>query len=73
MDNCADSARQMAIVANAIAVALTKNLTASEQNVLGNLFAQVGATILSIAAATQYCSEAESSRGSSVAASDSSS
>jgi hypothetical protein len=57
MDPCRCNAQQMAIVANVIAVALTENLTASEQNVLGNLIVQIGSTILSIAAATEYCNE----------------
>ena len=55
MDHCIQDSRRMAVVANAIAVALTENLSASEQNVLGNLIAQIGSTILSIAAAEEYC------------------
>lgn len=65
MDNCASSARKLAILANAIAVALTDNLTPSQQNVLGNLVVQVGSTILSIAAATELCKEAQSNNTSS--------
>lgn len=65
MDPCVSSAQKLAIVANTIALALTENLTASEQNVLGNLIVQVGSTILSIAAATQACQEASAKNQSS--------
>jgi len=58
MDNCLGSAQQLSIIANAIAVALTENLTVSQQNALGNLIVQIGSTVLSIAATTDLCSQA---------------
>lgn len=64
MDNCSCSARQLAIIANAVAVALTENLTVSQQNALGNLIVQIGSTILSIAATTDLCSEVSSNASS---------
>jgi hypothetical protein len=60
MDNCVRGAQQLAIIANVIAVALTENLNASEQNVLGNLVVQIGSTILSIAATTELCENTKS-------------
>ena len=60
MDNCKHSAQQLALIASAVAVALTGNLNADEQNVVGNLIVQIGSTILTIAAATQCCESANS-------------
>lgn len=53
-----------AALANAIAIALAKNLTSSEQNVLGNFIAAVGATILTIAAVAQTAEEQNQGSGS---------
>lgn len=50
VDNCLRPGQQIAVIANAIAVAIAKNLTPTEENVLGNLIAQVGSTLLAIAA-----------------------
>lgn len=41
---------KLAIAANAIAVTLAQGLTADEENILGNLFALAGASLLSMAA-----------------------
>lgn len=58
MVRCVTEGQRIALAAHVIATAMAENLTASEQNVLGNLVAQIGATILSIAAVTQACEEA---------------
>jgi hypothetical protein len=50
LENCARPGQQIAILANAIAVALSKGLTPNEENVIGNLITQIGSTLLSIAA-----------------------
>lgn len=61
MDNCVRVAQQLAVVANAIAVAISENLTIDEQNVLGNLICLVGTSLLSIAATAETCSNLKSS------------
>lgn len=59
MNDCREKNRQLVLAANAITVALSKNLSADEENVLGNLLTMVGASILSLAALDQSC-QAES-------------
>lgn len=61
MDNCINNAQQLAVLASTVAVALTENLTPSQQNVLGNLVTQIGSTILSIAATAEYCEQLKTS------------
>lgn len=51
-------ASQASVLANAVATALCKNLTLEEQNVFGNLFALIGASMLSVAAINQAVSSA---------------
>ena len=46
-------AAAMTVAANAIAVAISKGLTLEQQNILGNLMALVGASMLSMAAINQ--------------------
>ena len=46
-------AGSLTIAANAIAVALGHNLSLEEQNIVGNLFALAGASLLSMAAINQ--------------------
>jgi hypothetical protein len=41
---------EIVIIANTIAVAIAQDLNADEENILGNLFALVGASLLSLAA-----------------------
>lgn len=60
MDVCRNQNRQIILAANAITVALSKNLSADEENVLGNLLTMVGASLLSLAALDVSC-EAKSS------------
>lgn len=55
MDNCVRSGQQIALLASALAVAISKGLTTTEENVIGNLIVQVGSVLLSIAAADQAC------------------
>jgi hypothetical protein len=62
VDNCLRTGQQIAVVANAIAIAISKNLTPSEENILGNLIAQVGATLLSIAAIDEVSSSSDESQ-----------
>lgn len=61
MDNCIRVAQQLAILGNTIAVALAEKLTIDEQNVIGNLITLVGASLLSIAATAETCTNAASS------------
>lgn len=49
--------QEVSVVANAIAVAISKNLTPTEENIIGNLITQVGATLLSIAAIDEACED----------------
>ena len=58
MDNCKQSAKQLALIANAVAIALSDNFNADELNVIGNLIVQIGSTLLTIAAVTQSCESA---------------
>ncbi|MDR3551938.1 MAG: hypothetical protein P4L75_02330 [Clostridia bacterium] len=51
-ENKLDSSR-IAVEVNAIAVALSKQLSVDEQNILGNILAAMGATLLTIAAIEQ--------------------
>lgn len=44
-------------IANAIATAISKNLTIEQQNIVGNLFALIGASMLSIAAINESLSK----------------
>ncbi len=60
MDDCKHSAQQLAILANVIAVALSENFSVAEQNLIGNVIVQIGSTILTIAAATDCCNNANS-------------
>lgn len=46
-------AKALTVAANALAVALTEQLTLEEQNILGNLLALAGASMLSMAAINQ--------------------
>lgn len=55
-----------AALAGAVAIALSKNLTPGEQNILGNFITAVGASVLTIAAVAQTVSE-ESAESSSTA------
>ena len=60
MDNCKHRAQQLALIASAVGIALAENFSADEQNVIGNMIVQIGSTILTIAAATQTCENANS-------------
>lgn len=60
MDSCKHSAQQLALIASAVAIALSENFNTDEQNVIGNMIVQIGSTILTIAAATQSCENANS-------------
>lgn len=55
------SGRDIAYIATSIAVAVSKQLTVDELNILGNVVTQVGASMLSIAAVEQSRSQAPSS------------
>jgi hypothetical protein len=46
-------AGSLTVAANAIAVAIGHNLSLEEQNIVGNLFALAGASLLSMAAINQ--------------------
>jgi hypothetical protein len=62
MDNCLRPSQQLTVIANAIAVAISKNLTAREENILGNLITLVGASMLSIAAIDEAYGKSGSAR-----------
>lgn len=55
MDPCKNQNRQLVLAANAISVALSKNLSANEENILGNLLTLIGASLLSLAALDESC------------------
>lgn len=59
MDDCIRQGQQIAIAANAIAVAIAGKLTLEEQNIIGNLLALAGASLLSVAAIGQACQTAK--------------
>jgi hypothetical protein len=47
--------RQVTLLANAIAIALTEGLSSQEKNILGNLLTLVSGSILSMAAIEEAC------------------
>lgn len=51
--------QQLSLYANTIAVALSKELTLDEENVIGNLLTLVGASLLAIAAVDASAEEAK--------------
>lgn len=54
-DACREKNRQLVLAANAVTVALSKNLSANEENVLGNFFSLIGASLSTLAAIDQSC------------------
>lgn len=44
------SPEELSILANFIAIAISKNKSATENNIIGNFITEIGATILTIAA-----------------------
>lgn len=59
-----------AALAGTVAIALSKNLTPGEQNILGNFITAVGASVLTIAAVAQTVSEEAAESGSTAQASE---
>lgn len=55
-------ASQASVLANAVATALCEHLTLEEQNIFGNLFTLIGASMLSIAAINQAVSSASQNK-----------
>jgi hypothetical protein len=51
---------EIVIIANTIAVALAQDLSSDEENILGNLFALIGASLLSFAALDSSSNSASS-------------
>jgi len=63
---------EIVIIANTIAVALAQDLNADEENILGNLFALVGASLSSLAALDSSNSSASTDSSNSSTSTDSS-
>lgn len=61
MDQSFPVASEASLLAAAIATALCEKLTLQEQNIWGNLFTSIGASMLSIAAINQSLSSSHSS------------
>jgi hypothetical protein len=59
------SASEVVVIANGFAVAFSKELSIDEQNIWGNLFALIGASLLSLAAINQTLKEQSSTAQSS--------
>ena len=71
VDNCLRPGQQIAVLANAIAVVIAKKLTPTEENVIGNLIAQIGATLLAIAAIDQACESTDTASSTTSSTTDS--
>ncbi|AZV58629.1 hypothetical protein [Clostridium sp. AWRP] len=56
------SPTQFAVLSTFIAIVITKDKSADEINVLGNVIASTGATVLSIAAQMQYLESIQSKK-----------
>jgi hypothetical protein len=57
MKNSCFNAGEAAVIANGFAVAFSKELSIDEQNIWGNIFALVGASLLTLAAINQTAQE----------------
>jgi len=72
--DCGINASEVVVIANGFAVGFAKGLSISDQNIWGNLFALIGASLLSLAAINQTISEQSTAAQTSAAtASDTSS